>query len=118
MTTSPFAVVGVIVVGMVGSFGFLLLKYASKKIKRCLKDPIKNYELFLALFMQGLSFLLYMLFLRFGDVSVLYPLISLNYIWVTLLSMKYLKEKMNWWKWVGISCLIIAVILTGIGSLF
>ena len=35
------------------------------------------------------------LYLKGGDLSILYPFVALTYIWVSLLSVKFLGEKMN-----------------------
>ncbi|MBW2968146.1 EamA family transporter [Candidatus Woesearchaeota archaeon] len=103
---------------IVGAYGFLFMKYGAHKIRKCFRNPLKHYELFLGLFLLGLSFVTYAVLLRFGDVSVLYPLTALNYVWVAFLSMKHLGEKMNRLKWAGVCLLILAVILVGIGSAY
>jgi len=54
--------------------------------------------------------------LRGGDLSVLYPFVSLSYIWVMLLSIKMLGEKMTKLKWLGILLIISGVSLIGLGS--
>ena len=54
--------------------------------------------------------------LRGGELSVLYPFISLSYVWVSLLSIKILKEKMNSFKWMGVALIIIGVSFIGFGS--
>ena len=45
-----------------------------------------------------------------------FPLVSLSYVWVTLVSMKFLGEEMNIAKLVGISSIIVGVVLIGIGK--
>ena len=54
--------------------------------------------------------------LRGGDLSILYPFVSLSYIWVALLSVRFLGEKMNKYKWIGIALIILGVSFIGIGS--
>jgi uncharacterized membrane protein len=60
--------------------------------------------------------LLFIPALKGGDLSVLYPFVALAYIWVSLLSVKFLGEKMNKFKWLGIALIIIGVSFIGIGS--
>jgi len=54
--------------------------------------------------------------LKGGDLSILYPFVSVTYVWVALLSVKYLGEKMNKYKWAGITLIILGVTFIGIGS--
>jgi uncharacterized membrane protein len=46
---------------------------------------------------------------KHGELSVLYPFVATSYIWANLLAMKYLDEKMNKLKWLGIVFIIIGV---------
>jgi multidrug transporter EmrE-like cation transporter len=56
--------------------------------------------------------LLLILALRDGHLSVLYPVYSLSYIWVNLLSVWLFHEQMNGWKIGGV-----ALIICGVGVL-
>jgi drug/metabolite transporter (DMT)-like permease len=55
---------------------------------------------------------LLVLALRDGELSILYPVISLTYVWVTFLSLAFLGESLNLYKILGI-CIIVA----GVGVL-
>jgi len=52
--------------------------------------------------------------LKFGEISVLYPILSLIYIWACLISVKLLGEKMNKLKWLGIALIIIGSSIIGV----
>jgi len=54
--------------------------------------------------------------LRGGELSVLYPLVALVYVWVSLLSVRFLGEKMNPMKWLGIALILLGVTLIGLGA--
>ena len=54
--------------------------------------------------------------LRGGEVSVLYPIIATSYIWVSFLSIFFLNESMNNFKWLGVTSIIAGIILIGYGS--
>ena len=56
--------------------------------------------------------------LKGGELTVLYPLSSLGYIWASLSSVKFLGERMSAFKWTGIFLIIIGITLIGIGSNF
>ncbi|HLC90740.1 MAG TPA: EamA family transporter [Candidatus Nanoarchaeia archaeon] len=65
---------------------------------------------------MALSTAFYLAALRKEELSVVYPLVSTTYIWITIFSVKQLGEKMNAWKWIGLIGVLIGVILVGIGS--
>ena len=62
------------------------------------------------------DFLVIIIGLRGGELSVLYPLAATGYIWVSLLSVKLLKEKMSLFKWLGVSVIIAGITLIGLGA--
>jgi multidrug transporter EmrE-like cation transporter len=71
-----------------------------------------NLPLITGYALYGVNTLLLVLALRDGELSMLYPIIALTYVWVTLLSYTLLHEQPNWFKNVGI-----AVIVAGVGVL-
>src|SRR6185312_7026761 len=60
--------------------------------------------------------MLLILALRYGHLSVLYPLYALSYVWVDLLSLYYFHEHMNIWKGAGIALIIGGVAVLGKAS--
>ncbi len=60
----------------------------------------------------GTAFLL-ILGLRDGELSMLYPIIAMTYVWVNLLSTYFFHEHLNFWKAVGIALVIGGVALLG-----
>jgi len=101
---------------LVGAFGPILLKKASAKKLSDIRSLMKNYHLIGGVGLYGVGTILFIPALRGGDLSILYPFVSLSYIWVSLLSVKFLGEKMNLIKWMGISLIIVGVSFIGIGS--
>lgn len=116
METQLWAISLVILATLIGAFGPILLKKASARKLSKISSLIKNYCLFGGVSLYALGTLLFIPALRGGDLSVLYPFVSLTYIWVCLLSMKFLNEKMNLYKWAGILMIIAGVSFIGIGS--
>ena len=72
---------------------------------------ITNYPLVAGYTLYGINTLMLVLALREGELSMLYPIIALTYVWVTLLSYLVLKEPPNFYKNLGI-----ATIVRGSGS--
>jgi multidrug transporter EmrE-like cation transporter len=65
---------------------------------------------------HSINALLLILALRDGELSMLYPVIALTYVWVNLLSMYFFNEHMNVWKALGIALVIGGVGLLGRAS--
>jgi len=75
-----------------------------------------NYQLLLGYTAHSCNALLLILALRDGELSLLFPIISLSYVWVALLSMYFFHDQMNLWKGVGIALVIGGVALLGRAS--
>ena len=116
MATQLWAI-GLVVFGtIVGAFGPILLKKASAKKLSSIKSLSTNYHLFGGVALYAAGTILFIPALKGGDLSVLYPFVSLSYIWISLLSVKFLGETMNKLKWLGIALIIVGVSFIGIGS--
>ncbi|MBI2102091.1 EamA family transporter [Candidatus Woesearchaeota archaeon] len=116
MATQIWAVSLVVFATLVGAFGPILLKKASAKSMSNLSSLATNYHLFGGVALYALGTLLFIPALKGGDLSVLYPFVALAYIWVSLLSVRFLGERMNRLKWLGIALIILGVSFIGIGS--
>ena len=72
--------------------------------------------LFLGYAMYGLFTVIMVFALRHGELSMLYPIIALTYVWVTLLSYFLLREPPNVYKNIGITTIVIGVAVLGRGG--
>jgi uncharacterized membrane protein len=115
MQTQLWAIGLVLLASFLGSFGPIMLKKASGKSFK-LKDIIKNYYLIFGFLFYALGTVLFIPALKGGELSVLYPLVATTYIWVSLWSMKFLKESMNKQKWIGVLLVVIGVVFIGLGA--
>lgn len=116
MATQLWAIGLVTAATLIGAFGPILLKKASAKKLSKLSSLATNYHLFSGVALYAVGTMLFIPALKGGDLSVLYPFVSVSYIWVSLLSVKFLGEKMNKFKWLGIALIIIGVSFIGVGS--
>jgi uncharacterized membrane protein len=107
--------IGLIVIAtFIGAIGALLLKKATTD--RTFKQALFHWLLWAGFSLYGISTIFYILAMRIEQLSAIYPLVSLSYLWTCFFSVKYLGEKMNPWKYVGLLGIIIGIILIGIGS--
>lgn len=116
MAATLWAIVLVVLATLVTAFAPILLKKASRKSLSNLKSIVTNSHLIVGVGLYGIATILFIAALKGGDVSTLYPFVSLTFVWVSLLSVRILNEKMNSKKWAGIAAIIIGVSLIGLGS--
>jgi len=95
----------------VAAFGALFFKRGAAKFSLNIFEQIKNTNLIIGAFLFGAPTLVYVWALSFAPVSLLYPLSSITYVWVALLSVHFLGERMNKYKWIGIGLIISGVSL-------
>ena len=66
--------------------------------------------------LYGIFCVMMILSLRQGELSVIYPIISLAYIWVTILSYWIFHDTLNPLKMMGIFSVILGVAMLGRGK--
>ena len=72
--------------------------------------------LFLGYCLYGIFAVLMVYALRHGELSILYPVIALTFVWVSILSAVIFHETMNPLKLAGIATIIVGVAVLGLGS--
>ncbi len=74
---------------------------------------VTNVPLILGYVLYGINTLMLVLALREGELSLLYPIIALTYVWVTLLSYSLLHERPNLLRNLGITTIVVGVAVLG-----
>jgi multidrug transporter EmrE-like cation transporter len=75
-----------------------------------------NLRLVFGYGLYGISAVLMTLALRDGELSILYPIIALTYVWVSILSVLIFREQMNLLRMLGIAIIVAGVAVLGRGS--
>ena len=73
-------------------------------------------QLFAGYCLYGIFTVLFVYALRHGELSVLYPLISLSYVWVTITAVLAFHESVNPFKIIGVAVIILGVAVLGFGG--
>jgi multidrug transporter EmrE-like cation transporter len=89
---------------------------ANKLAHPTLLQMATNVPLIAGYGIYGISTVLLVLALRSAHLSVLYPIISLTYVWVTILSVLIFNESMNVYKVVGLAIVVCGVAVLGLGG--
>jgi len=97
--------------GLLGGVAQVLFKKATESFKLNIIALLQNYWLIAGFVLYGMAFVGYLLALRYGDVSMLYPLIASSYIFVCILSWIFLKESITFLKVLGNIGIIVSVYL-------
>ena len=77
---------------------------------------VTNIPLIAGYLCYGIFTVVLVLALREGELSLLYPIISLTYVWVTLASYWLLREPPNLYKNAGIVTIVAGVAVLGRGG--
>jgi multidrug transporter EmrE-like cation transporter len=101
---------------ILGAAAQILIKLGMTHFQPTLQALLTNVPLIGGYVLYGINTLMLVLALRDGELSMLYPIIALTYVWVTLLSYGLLGEKPNFFKNVGIATIVIGVGVLGRGS--
>ena len=100
---------------MVGSFGAVFLKLGAGKVGRNLLS-FANPQLALGVALYLGSSVFYALGIRGGQLSILYPLVSLGYVWTLVWARIFFKERFTRQKLVGLRLILAGVTLVGMGA--
>jgi len=115
MTTPLSSMALVLAASFVGSFGAVFLKSGAARLHQSFWN-IFNFHL-----AAGVAFFLgssvfFVMGIRHGELSVLYPMVSLGYVWTLVWSRIFFKEAFTPQKFLGLALILIGVFFVGLGS--
>ena len=116
MATKLWSILLVLFTTLLTSSAQILYKLGSKTLVFDVLSILTNYYLIAGLLLYAVGGTLMIVSFRGGEVSVLYPIIATSYIWVSLLSIFFLGETMNAFRWAGVMAIIAGIISIGYGS--
>jgi len=116
MTTKLWAMGLVLSCTLLTSTAQLFYKFGAEKLTFNFLSIITNVELIMGLLLYAVGGTILIISFRGGEVSTLYPIIATSYVWVSFLSIYFLDEIMNTFKWMGVITIIAGIILIGYGS--
>ena len=93
--------------------GQLCQKQATLRVPTSTRRRHLTLWLGLALACLGLAMVLWLLVLQSIPVGIAYPMLSLNFVWVTLLAWKIWREPVALRHWLGIVLIISGIFILG-----
>lgn len=99
----------------IGSFGALFLKIGAGHLSG-LASLWKNWRLAVGVFLYLLSSVFYVIGVSKGDLSALYPMVSVGSIWTLLWSKMILGESITPAKMLAVGIILAGCVVLGLGS--
>ena len=117
MTTSRKSIIFVLLSTVFASVGQVFVKKGADILSFDVMSLITNYALFFGLSLYLVGAALLIVSLRNGELSVIYPIYALNFIWVGLMSPVFFSsDQMTHIKWLGLILVVLGVAFVGFGS--
>ena len=108
----------VVVCTIIGAAAQILMRHGALNLHgpQTLNTLLMNWELMAGYACLGINTVLLVVALRGGELSILYPIIALTYVWVTILSPMFFDDVINPYKIAGVSLIVLGVLFIGLGS--
>jgi multidrug transporter EmrE-like cation transporter len=110
MKTPVSSMALVLVASIFGSFGAVFLKMGSEKLKTSILNVI-SWQAVLGVGLFLLSSVFFVMGIKNGELSVLYPMVSLGYVWTLLWSRLFFKEPVTKQKFVALGMILTGIVL-------
>jgi len=115
MTTPVSSMLLVLAASFIGSFGAVFLKAGAAHLHNGFWH-IFNVKLAAGVAFFLTSSVVFVAGIRHGELSVLYPMVSLGYVWTLFWSRLFFKEAFTREKFLGLGLILLGVFFVGMGS--
>lgn len=114
---TPISSIILVTIGsFIGSFGAVFLKAGAARLRMDVRSVLTNWPLLAGVVTFLSSSIFFMLGLKHGELSLLYPLVSVGYIWTLLWSRLFFNEPFTKVKLLGVGMILFGVALVGFGT--
>ena len=114
--TKPWAIGVVVICTFFTAAGSIFIKQGVDRFVPGWEGVLAAYPVIIGLFFYFLGFLLLTFSFKHGELSVLYPFVSLSFVWVAILSYIFLKETIVLVEMLGFAAIVAGVVLIGLSS--
>lgn len=116
MKTPLSSILLVLFASFVGSFGTVFLKAGADKLERTVRGVLTNWRLAVGIMIFLTSFGMYTVAVKSGELTILYPMVSLGYLWTLIWSRIIFKEPLTRNKFLGVGMILIGVVVLNLGN--
>jgi drug/metabolite transporter (DMT)-like permease len=114
--TPVSSIILVLFASFIGSFGAVFLKLGAEHLRGSFARLFTNYWLATGIVLYLLSSVFYMMGVSQGQLTVLYPMVSLGYLWAILWARLFFKESFTAYKIGGLLMIVVGVALINLGN--
>lgn len=111
VVTPVSSMVMVVTASVIGSFAAVLLKGGAIRIERSLASLLTNWRLAAGIFTYLLSSLFFVRGIKEGELSILYPMVAVGYVFSLPLSRLFFKEPLTKTKFIAVGLILCGVAL-------
>jgi multidrug transporter EmrE-like cation transporter len=116
MSQTPLSsILLVLLASLIGSFGAVFLKLGAEPLKNGMRH-ILNWRLATGVSLFLGSSVPFVMGLRHGELSVLYPMVSLGYVWTMLWSKIFFNEPVTRAKIGALALILAGIVCIGVGG--
>jgi len=116
MKTPSSSMALVLAASFIGSFGAAFLKSGADRLHRDVRTLFTNWRLAIGVFFFLASSLLYLRGIKEGELTVLYPMVSLGYVWTLLWSRLFFGEPFTREKLIGLAMILVGIVFLALGN--
>ncbi|MBI2688396.1 MAG: EamA family transporter [Acidobacteria bacterium] len=116
MRTPLSSILLVLFASFVGSFGAIFLKAGADRLERTVKGVLTNWRLPAGIMIYLTSFGMYTVAVKSGELTILYPMVSLGYLWTLIWSRLVFKEPLTRNKFIGVGMILFGVLVLNLGN--
>jgi drug/metabolite transporter (DMT)-like permease len=116
MKTKLWAIIVMVFTTLLTSMAQAFYKLGVPSLKFNLVSILTNYWIILGLIVYVIAAGLMITAFKGGELSVLYPIVALSYIWVAIISTIFLKEHINLLRWSGIISIFFGILFISLGG--
>ena len=117
MNNTPLSsILLVVFASFIGSFGGVFLKAGADRLERRWSSLLFNWRIAAGVLAFLVSSVFFVIALRNGELSVLYPIVSFGYVWTLLWSRLFFHERLTGNKILGLLLIMAGITMLGLGS--
>jgi drug/metabolite transporter (DMT)-like permease len=110
------SIVMVLTASFIGSFGAVFLKLGANHLHRNVLTIFVNWRLGIGVVFFVSSSLLYLQGIRDGELTILYPMVSLGYVWTLFWSRLFFQEPFTRNKFIGLALILSGIVLLALSN--
>jgi drug/metabolite transporter (DMT)-like permease len=115
--TTPVSSIALVLVGsVIGSLGAIFLKWGAHALSRHWSSLVFNWKLAVGVVTYLSSSVLFVKGMTNGELSVLFPMVSVGYVCTLLWSHLFFQERVTKAKLAGVGLILVGIVFLGFGN--